>query len=541
MLKLMIVDDEYLFREALKISLPWETLGYEVCCEAENGYDALEKIAEHKPDVALVDINMPVIDGLELAAEIKEKGLDVRVIIITGYEDFSYARQAIEVGVGNYLLKPIDEEELTNALTSIKSKIEKEHSLKTKTGALLRQVTDYRPIFKEMFLNELLQGYRMQGMDAFTELQNYLQVELDSTIFQVAVIELDEKAEYGWNEETRQMSGFAVSNIIGELLREFCPYELCRDTRGNMNILLFLPPVQDAMEMDAVSQLEEIRLSVSKLLGITITVGLGRPYGQFLQLPLSYKEALYAVKNKLVVGGNSVILYEDVSDYKLDMRFFPMELKMQLHVGLRIGEAAEAEQIVRSVFNDIRSNNPPGEAARLVSIEMVSSLLEFVSESGCNIKSLFGEGFNALDEIQSQKDLDGMESWITGLIQKIFAYNGMDKSKRPSKIVEDAKKYIDGNFARHDLKIDEIAKNVFVKYGHLCFLFKRETGKTINEYISDLRMHKAKELMDNGCQSISMVAAKVGYADANYFSKCFKKLAGITPSKYTENFITGQN
>src|SRR4051794_41652 len=124
MLKLMLVDDENLFREALKKTIPWKDLGYEVCCEAENGYDALEKIAEFKPDVALVDINMPMMDGIELAAEIKESGLDIRVIIITGYGEFTYARQAIEVGVENYLLKPIEEDQLIKVLNSVKKKID---------------------------------------------------------------------------------------------------------------------------------------------------------------------------------------------------------------------------------------------------------------------------------------------------------------------------------------------------------------------------------------------------------------------------------
>lgn len=539
MLKLMIVDDEYLFREALKISLPWEKLGYKVCCEAENGYDALEKIAEYKPDVALVDINMPVMDGLELAAEIKEKDLGVKVIIITGYGEFSYARQAIEVGVGNYLLKPIDEGELTEALVRVKAKIEKERSAKTETEALRLQVDNYRPILKEMFLNELIQGNRILGQETFAELKNYVHLELDSKLYQVAVIELDEKAEYCWNEETRQMSCFAVSNIAGELLKEFCPCEFCHDTQGRLNILLLSDFSDDNMQ-DALSTLDAIRLSVFKSLGISITVGVGRPYEQFRQLALSYKEALYAVKNKLVVGENSVISYEDISEYKLDTNFYPMERKMQLHVSLRTGDGQEAERIVRAVFNDIRANNPPGEMARFISIEVVSTLLEFASESGGDIKDLFGEGFDVLDEVQNKRNLDELESWILGLLTQITSYIGMVKSKRPSKIVEDAKKYIDGNYARYDLKIDEIAKNVFVKYGHLCFLFKRETGRTINEHISELRILKAKELMDSGCHSISMVAAKVGYADANYFSKCFKKLVGIAPGKYIENFMPNQ-
>jgi two-component system response regulator YesN len=540
MLRLMIVDDESLFREAMKITLPWEKLGFEVCCEAENGYDALEKIAEHKPDVALVDINMPVMDGLELAAEIKEKELDVKVIIITGYGEFSYARQAIEVGVGNYLLKPVEEDELVEALNSIKTKIEKERTARLETEALIQQVNDYKPILKEMLLNDLIQGNRFLSTEEFSSLINHIKINQDCQSYQVGVIELDEKSELCWNSETRQMYCFALSNIADELLKNCCPYELCRDTQGRLNILLFSEPMEDNIQLDAMSIFETIRLTVPKLLGITVSIGIGKPYEHIQQLSLSYKEALYAVKNKLVIGENSVISYEDISDYKLDVNFYPIERKMQLHVSLRISDLQEAERIIRAVFKDIRTNNPPGEMARFVSIEIVSSLLEFVSESGGDVKSIFGEGFNILEEVQNKKNLDELESWILGLLSRSFSYIGTGRSKRPSKIVEDARKYINENYARYDLKIDEIARNVFVKYGHLCFLFKRETGKTINEYISELRILKAKELIDSGCHSISMVAAKVGYADANYFSKCFKKFVGITPGKYIESFMPGQ-
>lgn len=536
----MIVDDEFLFREAMKISLPWDKLGFEVCCEAENGFDALEKIAEYKPDVALVDINMPVMDGLELAAEIKEKELNVRVIIITGYGEFSYARQAIEVGVRNYLLKPIEEEELIEALTAIKTKIEKERTAKLETEALLQQVNNYKPILKEMLLNELIQGNRILGKDAMAELKDYIHVDLDSKSYRVAVIELDEKAEYGWSEEIRQMNCFAVSGIAGEMLKEFCLYECCRDTQGRLNILLFSELAEENLRPGAVGIFETVRLAVSKLLAITITVGIGKAYENIRQLALSHKEALYAVRNKLMIGENIVISYEDISEYRMEVNFYPIERKMQLHVSLRTGDLPEAEKTIRAVLNDIRTNNPPGETARFASIEIVSSLLEFASEAGSDVKNLFGEGLNILEEVQGKRNLDELEAWMLGILSQVLSCPGVGKSKRPSRIVEDTKKYINENYPRYDLKIDEIAKNIFVKYGHLCFLFKRETGKTINEYISDLRICKARELMDNGCHSISMVAAKVGYADANYFSKCFKKMVGVTPVKYIESFIPEQ-
>ena len=539
MLKLMIVDDESLFREALKISLPWESLGYTVCCEAENGFDALEKIAEYKPDVALVDINMPVMDGLELAAEIKEKELDVKVIIITGYDEFAYARQAIEVGAGNYLLKPIDEAELTEALLAIKSRIAKERSARMEAEALAQQVNDYRPVLKELLLNDLLRGNSLLGEAGFSSLSHIVGVGLDSGAFQAAVIQAD--GERGSAEEggAWQLWWLAVGKLVGTLLEEYCPVELCRDIQGRLNVLLLPENDGEELQMNLVNAFERVRITASRSFGVSLTVGLGRPYGSLEQLALSYKEALYALRSKSVAGEGCVIACTARSDEALQASFFPIEMKMQLHICLRGGDIGEAEKIVRAVFDQIRSKNPAIDAARLACIELGSALAEAAGRSGL-ARGLAADGAGILEEAMARKDLDGLEAWILGLLAEITD-SPHAGAKRPSKIVEDAIAFINDNYMRFDLRIDSIAKNVYVRYGHLCFLFKRETGKTINEYLSELRIQKARELIDGGCRSISLVAAKVGYADANYFGKCFKKLTGITPAKYVESFSAGKN
>ena len=533
MLKLMIVDDENLFREALKISLPWKQLGYEVCCEAENGYDALERIAEFKPDVALVDINMPVMDGLELAAEIRENGLDVKVIIISGYGEFTYARQAIEVGVVNYLLKPVDEEELIKALSAIRKAIEKERSTGYEMEGLLRQANAFRPLLKEMLLNDLMQGSRCISGDDLPALGLQLEPDVHSRLFQVAVIELDEKAEYGWNAETRQAWGFAVSDIAAGLLTDCgCRHEISHGYQGRLNVLLFPDAHDQDNQLELIGAFDRIRLTVSKSLGFTVTTGMGRPYESIGQVSMSYKEALYALNNRLAIEENSVLYYPVAAEYRPGGNIFPIEQKMQLHMCLRIRNFSEAEKIITSVLAEIRQNNPSIEMAKFICSELVSSVLQTAIEAG-RAGGFFDLCLTAFQQIQTKTNLNEMETLIMKLLPQLSG-DDPGKSKRMSRIVESAKDYIGQNYSRFDLKIDEIAKHIFVQYGHLCFVFKRETGKTINEYISDFRISKAKELIDGGCLSVSMVAAKVGYADANYFSKCFKKLAGVTPGKYME-------
>lgn len=158
MLKVLIIDDEYYFRQALKVSLPWNDLGFEICSEAKNGKEALEKLHETKPDIALVDINMQVMDGLEFIRSVREQGHELKMIIVTGQSEFNYAKEALQLGAYNYILKPIDEQEVIKSLLEIKELIESEQIVKLEMDDLKRQVRENMPVLRDRLFNEILQG-----------------------------------------------------------------------------------------------------------------------------------------------------------------------------------------------------------------------------------------------------------------------------------------------------------------------------------------------------------------------------------------------
>lgn len=538
MLKLMIVDDEYLFREALKVSLPWAELGYEICCDAENGYDALEKMKQHKPDVALVDINMPTMDGLELAAEVKESGLDVKIIIITGYGEFTYAHQAIQLGVENYLLKPVDEKELADNLTSIKKLIEKEAATKLEIESFRQQVQQYRPMLKEMVLNELLQGNQLRTRADFLKFGDYFSSTADSCTYQVVVMEMDEKKDSGWSVDDRQLWSFAVSNIAGEIFETVCSFDICRDIESRINVILYHEKGQKEKEIDVVNLCQRIRVSVLKYMKFSVTIGIGNAHEDIVDLPLSYKEAVFSLNNKLAMGENKVFVFEDFAEYDMKGSLYPIELKKQLLMNMRVGDIAEVEQMIHSVFSQAQTMGYSSDYITVMCVELASTCLEFAAETGYSLKAILGTDLNIVASIQEKKSINELELWIRQIFSRACEQAHNNKNKRSTKIVEEAKRFINDNFSRFDLKIDEIARELHVKYGHLCFLFKRETGSTINDYITQIRITKARELMDEGVHSVTEVSERVGYADANYFGKCFKKLYGLAPGRYMEHFTS---
>ncbi|MBP7177144.1 MAG: response regulator [Thermoclostridium sp.] len=536
MLKVMIVDDEFYFREALKVSLPWADLGFSICGEAKNGKDALNQVEALEPDIILVDINMPVIDGLEFVQEAKSRGLGSKIVILTGHSEFQYAKQALQLGVHNYILKPVDEEELKAALIEIKNAIEREANIKIEFNRLRQQVKESVPLVREKFLNELIQGNLARNNKDITKKMAYLNIHLNSEFYRVTTIEINHEKDERWNDEDPQLWKFAVSNIACELLEDHFSHEVCYDNNDRICIIIGANQNSPENHLQLESRLEAIRAAVSRHLNFTVTIGLGNEKKSFFDISASYKESLVALKNRLTEGKDRVISYCSVEGSEIRVNLFTAGHRNRLLIAMRTGDSEEVFHLVNQIFMDIREENIHHEILYVICIEMVSVCMEFIVETELTLKEVLPNNLlNILDEIQSKRSIHEIERWVKGFFNDTIEAAKRIRSSKTSSLIEGVKKYIQENYHKDEMNIDEIAKHLYINYTHLCFMFKRGTGITINEYLTEFRMNRAKELIDAGNCLILDIAGRVGYADANYFGKCFKKYFGLAPSKYIEN------
>lgn len=538
MLKIMIIDDEFYFREALKVSVPWKELGFEICGEAKNGKDALEKVADLNPDIMIVDINMPIIDGLEFIQSVKEKGIESKFIILTGHSEFNYAKQAVQLGVNNYILKPVNEEELISSLFEIKEIIKRETSIKFEFEGLKQQVRDSLPLLKDKLLNELLQGSLIPKENETLKKMEYLKININSDYFLVITIELDCGDDTSWDNEEKQLWKYAVSNITSEILDEKFIFDICYDIDDRICIIVGMDGTQNKSDFLTLLEcrLELVRTAVCKHLDFTITVGVGSEKAELFDIPVSYRESIIALKHKLTLGKNRIILYSLVAESGIKGTVFSGEYRSQLLMNIRTADEEEVNKLISQVFMRVRGENVHHQILFVVCIEMVAVCMEAMVEMGLRIEDVITKGsFNIVEEIQSKKSIAEMETWIKEIFMHTLETIKRNKISKASRLIEEVKKYISRNYQKSELSIDEIARNLFVNYAHLCFIFKRDAGVTINEYLTEFRIRKAKELFDSGNTLILDVASKVGYADASYFGKCFKKYYGLAPSKFIEN------
>ncbi|MBB6734717.1 response regulator [Cohnella zeiphila] len=533
MYKVLIVDDEYYFRQALKVTLPWEELGFRIAGEAKNGEEALARMAEWEPDIVLVDINMPIMDGIDFIQNVRGSERDPKFIVLTGHNEFAYAKQAVQLGVFNYVLKPINEEELRDSLLDLKNLIQKERSAGLELEELKKQAKENLPVLKERFLNKWLQGQDIMNPSKNIERLKYLGINLDAPCYAVIVLEIDSN-ENIVSEENKQIYKLAVQDIAQERIPENCVNTTCYDMNDRFVIII-------GMEEDSGDRMESlcemIRQSVQARLPCTVTIGVGNGHRGLESISVSYQEALYALKHRFVLGGNQVILHSMISESGMKASLFTLERRSNLLMCLRIGDLSETEAWITAFFRDALDRNASMEMFLLSGLEIVSTCLEFLDETSQSFERIFPEmGHRDLfQQIGSLDSIGRLESWTRTFILKVMKHVQDRKQSRTVKVVEEVKAYIQDHYRNEDLRIEDIAKYVNMNYNHLCYVFKKETSVTINDYLTELRIKKAKDLFDQGIQVVQYVASQVGYADSNYFSKCFRKYLGISPSKYIHN------
>jgi len=399
-------------------------------------------------------------------------------------------------------------------------------------------------MLKDKFLNELLQGNLIRKDNETLKKIEYLNINNNSKYYQVVTIELDYEESMNWDNEDKQLWKFAVSNIANEILAEQFTFDMCYDNDDRICIIIGANgrESKDDFEHLLEDKLEYLKETVYKYLKFTITIGVGCAKDTLFDIATSYKESIVSLKNKLTVGNNRVITYGSVSDSEIKINLFTVEHRSQLLMNMRIGDNDEVLNLINQVFKEMRERNIHHEILFVVCVEMVSVCLEFIIEMGLSFKDILPNNqFNIIEEIQSKRSIDEIERWIKDIFLNILETIKRKRSSKASKLVEEVKCYISENYYKEELNVDEIAKHLFVNYAHLCFVFKRDTGTTINEYLTKFRINKAKELFDSGNTLIIEVANRVGYADANYFGKCFKKYYGLAPSKYIKNIGRGES
>ena len=530
LIKVAIVDDEYLIRERVKKCIDWNQLGFEIVGEASNGQEALLLLQNQSPQIVITDISMPHADGIVLSEHIQRSFPRVKVIILTGYSRFDYARGALNAGVSHYLLKPVIPEELIQVLETLRLQIDREKQAERFTEMLKKEANRDLEKKKTKLYKQLISGghiTREIKKSAALVFKDFIFSDL-LTIF----IEFNGKPNAWIQSEDLDLWSFAISNIFGEVFEKTL-HSFCSDGHESRVILLV-----GADDGDFAAVCEKMcrraREYVQKYLQIHLTISISNVHKGPVGISKSYEEALSAMRNKLILGSGRIIRYDTLKTGAGRVGV-DGNIRSSLLIGMRLCDTKSIHEEIEGVFDAVLKNPITYDDFQLILSEILLAIVNFTHEKGLDLPAVTGRPLTVAYLTNGNMDMGDIKAYLFEAINSVIRHYERDYLLGYSSLITKTKKFIEANYSNKQVSLEIIASNMGISSSYLSSLFKKESGHSIVEYLTHCRMTVAKKLLDEGGKTLAEVADMVGFNDPYYFSKCFKKSFGQSPSHYVKD------
>ncbi|WP_066687822.1 response regulator transcription factor [Christensenella intestinihominis] len=523
MYRILIVDDEALVRRGIKRSINWNELDIEMVAEAENGVEALEQVLENVPDIILLDICMPKMDGLEFASIVKQKYPQIRIVIITGFDDFEYARSALRAGVDDYILKPITREMVEAVVKTQIEKIAEERSkrvpAKPDEGKAAAAV-----------LNAVLRREKRAGQEQeLSAFLDYAQIK-DQNIYFVIMKDYLSRCEIWADAADDHLAEFAILNIAGELLR---------DTRTGFAFETYKSELAMVVSCAARHSLEEMLMDIyhNILDFIEIPVDFGvSGKGTLADLPTLAEQAREALECTFVLSKQNIIHYGDLKEHRSGDFHYPEQTERELLTVMYSSDAEKSNALIEEFFSQLRQVTPDVTRCKSMLLRLLLSISNTMESMSSR---LHPEGehrdasFDPVKVLEQFETLEQAEEWVKKLYQETLSYVASMKS-RSGQLFLKITQYIEKNYGDSDLNLKKCSEDLFLSSGYISMILKKESGKTFVDYLNEFRIERAAELLEEPESKVYEVATRVGFTHQTYFSSVFKKLIGISPKQFKE-------
>lgn len=525
MFKILIVDDEKLIRKGIIAKLSHNNISFSWTGEAANGEEALTIINSERPNIVITDIRMPVMDGIQLIRNCRKNFPQIKFIILSGYAEFAYAEQALNMGVSAYILKPIDDNDLMLTI----QKVMKEISYSQKAEENAREVAvlgnDRDRLLIERVLNQFFHTSRDFEKEKLLE-----QIGLGSADYKnhyiLATLHVDSSSYYhsSFKFDDLVLIKFSIKNIMEEVSCDCC--KMIADNQKDINQIFILFYDSNKMKLRASCD-TYIRNIYSKLqlyLNLSITIGVSGVEDKLTSE--IYKQSRLAFEQRLALGGNQIFYYERVSD-TLQSPLPEHKIKL-LQRCMEISDLNGIQSILNDIFMTKEASDMAGIYIRLVYSEVISSLLKICSSYGVN--SPVDSDFLSGEVIEYMEDSKQIASYLYTMIADILTGRKAECVNCKT-IVEEVKAFILNNYTS-EITVGELARKYSINPDYLSSVFKQETGKNIIRYVTELRIERACRLLKESQAKVSDISYCIGYNDRLYFNRVFKKITGMTPAEY---------
>lgn len=531
MFKLLIVEDDITIRKGLVECVQWKDYGIEIIGEASNGRKALAVIESGPVDIVLTDVVMPQMDGIELVRRIREKSRAIKIVFASGHSDLLYLKEAFKLDVLDYIIKPVIMEELDAVFKKITGICKEEQRQQENLAELKSMLEESMPVLRERFAAMLLKrsipnnskleerirflGLPFQLNDQFTVLSIDLGINRNSDTFYKEL----EKQE-------RQIS--CIHEALKPMDDECQGFSLVVDE----HVVTLIISSKNGLGYERIINISQgIQQAIAQQTGNITAVGIGKEVEGVGQIYLSFVQSRKALEQENFFGSDAVIHINDLENTNIKASFDVSCLEGNIIEAIRLGKRDDVEQEVDNLFKKLSE-------IKALSMQYVRNicleLLVLAEKKYLEMKlsgSLKEEGSFSWEELLTLKTIHETHQYLKNKFVDMAEAIKSLQSNTSRNLVRMMMKELNELYSE-DITINTLAEEFYITSNYVCLLFKKETGKTVNEYLTEVRMEKAKEFLENPVLKIYEIAEKVGYKDVDYFGKLFKKYSGLTLTQY---------
>ena len=536
LLKILVADDDRIICKGLKAIIEKNTSDCKVVGEAVNGEEALSAIRDLKPDLLITDIKMPVMDGIELIKSIRRLDLKIKIIVLSGFDEYRYVRETLKTGVLDYLLKPIENRELLDLLKRVKNELESEEKSKREHEELNEIVIESVAILQERLLSDLIDG-NYNGLGSYERKLNNTGF-LTPASYLFCVIAVDNPYKLKKQEEKDICSSILDeldSSIDSTGQQDKMARKVYRLLRGDLICTLFLAHEGYAEELYKSSRLtiENLMKKLYDSTNYSVTTGLSKVYSNIQATHKAYREALTAMESRFYKGGDRMIGYtaESCGYNQLQKDFMDTALS-GLTNNIELGQIVKTKRALEEILNDLLQAGISPEEYKNALVDLTRRIFVICPEFKY-IAEGYPEKFDLLymiDVIDTRQELAG---YIVSTFCSILEAMNTERSEKSKKIIEIVKEYIRSNYKK-DISLKSAADHVYLNPSYLSELFKKEAGINFMDFLTETKIKEAKKLLARPEIKIYEIGQMVGYENTTTFNRAFKKITSVSPARYRE-------
>ncbi len=534
-MNLMIVEDELRLLNNLARNIPWEEHGIDVVATADNGTDAIRIFEQMKPNIVLLDIKMPEQDGLTVAKYIWETDPLVKMIVLSGHDDFTYAQKVIEFNVVKYILKPASNEEVLQAVLEARERIREDLEAKYNHEIVQKKWAEHLPRLQDLFFQNWITGKYAEW--EIEQRSGELMIELPGeALWAVTVVDLDPLTEPSTRFRAEDITLLRISLLgLAKEYLEQVPCYIFSDDDG-VTAIVFYDSSRSMRELGSANDfMARVHLNTTRLLSVfkeylkvTASAGIGRSVDNLLTVNHSYREACQALKERVVHGHDLVIPYRDerhpstaiVGDMRMEKVF-----THALESGQRDNAIALIDEWMDEHVDQAKTSDEVYENILLLSMLIV----RVIQVQGWPLKETLGRNLEYFHNLRALATKEQMLQWLHGTIDHICMYVIERKKNNRNELIGKMIGLVEANISK-DIGLNEAAGHLYINASYLSRLFKQHMGQSFTAYIVEYKMKLAMQWLKDGMK-VSDTANLLGYKDFSYFTKVFRKMWGMTPSE----------